>query len=228
MPRKIVLLTLTAVMLFAALLAAQTPEFDFYPEFRRWRQALPATTSQDAALEQYREKLRIEGTAAPEIDRRVTLIQTRRAELENDYWNRVFTVEKPTFNTEPNAFLVSVAEKRTVGKALDVGMGDGRNALYLAQLGWDVTGFDPADKAVALAAQRAQMLGVKLHTIVARDQDFDFGREMWDLILLPMNGLLKAFEALRILRYENALAPSDFFGRREMQVVRLLAEKPAH
>ena len=42
-----------------------------------------------------------------------------------------------------------------------------------------------------------------------------------------MNGLLKAFEPLRVLRYENQLASSDFFRRREMQVVRLLAEKPA-
>ena len=55
-------------------------------------------------------------------------------------------------------------EKRKPGKALDVGMGEGRNALYLAKLGWDVTGFDPADKVVALAAQRAKTMGLALKT----------------------------------------------------------------
>jgi hypothetical protein len=43
----------------------------------------------------------------------------------------------------------------------------------------------------------------------------------------PLNGLLRSFQPLRVLRYEDEPAPSDFFGRREMHVVRLLAEKPA-
>ena len=255
--KRLMLLTLAVMVLIAPLSTAQVREFDFYSDFRQWWQSRRTTTSPEAGLEQYREKLRTEGIAASEIDRRVTLIQTRRQDLENDFWNRFFTIDKPAFNTEPNAFLVSVVADRKVGRALDVGMGEGRNALYLAKLGWDVTGIDPADKAVALAAQRAQTMGLKLRTIVASDHEFDFGREQWDLILfswvpptqptarliealkpgglmvvehgeewLPMNGLLKAFEPLRVLRYENQLASSDFFRRREMQVVRLLAEKP--
>jgi tellurite methyltransferase len=35
-------------------------------------------------------------------------------------------------------------------------MGQGRNALYLAQQGWNVTGFDPAEKAVAAAQEQAK------------------------------------------------------------------------
>ena len=35
------------------------------------------------------------------------------------------------------------------GRSLDVGMGQGRNTIYLAQQGWDSAGFDPADRAVA-------------------------------------------------------------------------------
>jgi Tellurite resistance protein TehB len=96
-------------------------------------------TSPEGVLDRYREKLKSEGVTPSEIDRRVTLIQTKRQALENDFWNRFFTIEKPTFNTEPNAFLVSVVEGRAPGRALDVGMGEGRNALYLAKLGWDLT-----------------------------------------------------------------------------------------
>lgn len=258
MLRRLVLIVLAGMVLLTTVPTAQAPEFDFYPDFRRWSQTLPSTTSREEAAKQYRAKLQTEGVAASEVERRITLIKTRRQDLENDYWNRFFTIDKPAFNTEPNAFLVSVVADRKPGRALDVGMGEGRNALYLAKLGWDVTGIDPAEKALALAAQRAQTMGVKLHTVPALAQDFDFGREHWDLILyswvpptqpttrliaalkpnglivvehgedwLPLNGLLKSFEALRILRYENELAPSDFFRRREMQVVRMLAEKPA-
>jgi SAM-dependent methyltransferase len=253
-----------AVVVMASLLAAapaaQVPEFDFYREFRSWMQGLPRaqreTTEQVA--EHYRKKLTQEGVAAGEIDRRVTLITTRRQELENDFWNRFFTVDAPTFNTAPNAFLVSVVEGRKPGRALDVGMGEGRNALYLAKLGWDVTGFDPADKAVALARSRADALKLKLNAVVALDKDFEWGRDQWDVILFswasptdsagrvveslkpggivvveagrgwfPKNGLLKMFDALRILRYEDEIAASDFFGRREMAIARLVAEKPA-
>jgi 2-polyprenyl-3-methyl-5-hydroxy-6-metoxy-1,4-benzoquinol methylase len=43
-----------------------------------------------------------------------------------------------------------------------IGRGEGRNALYLAQKGWKVWGFDPADAAVELAKKRAQRFGVQL------------------------------------------------------------------
>jgi SAM-dependent methyltransferase len=132
-------------------LRAQLTAFDFYPEFREWWFALPPDQRQtlEAVLAGYERRLRDQGTASMEIERRLTLIRTKRPELEADFWNRFFTVGAPKFNTAPNGFLVSVVQGRTPGKALDVGMGDGRNALYLAKLGWQVTGFDPADKAVA-------------------------------------------------------------------------------
>lgn len=73
---------------------------------------------------------------------------------------------------------------RTAGTALDVGMGQGRNALYLAQQGWTVTGFDPAEKAVAVAQAQAKALGVTLETRIEGDETFDFGQNRWDLVVL--------------------------------------------
>jgi len=239
--------------------AAQVKDYDWYPSFRTWMQnQVPRNgRSPEAVAERYRVKLTGEGVPATEIERRLTLLRTKRQELENDFWNRFFTVDKPTFNTEPNAFLVSVVDGRKPGKALDVGMGEGRNALYLAKLGWDVTGFDPAEQAVALAQKRAAELKVKVSTAIALDTDFDFGREQWDLILYSWmqpsgsankavaslrpggivvveagaawfqpNALLKMFDALRIVHYEDRTGQSDFFNRSEMRVVRLMAVKP--
>ena len=74
------------------------------------------------------------------------------------------------------------------GTALDFGMGQGRNALYLAQQGWTVTGFDPAEKAVALGQEHAAKLGVKMTAVAVGDDQFDFGKDRWDLIVLSYVG----------------------------------------
>jgi SAM-dependent methyltransferase len=238
---------------------AQVKEYDFYPEFRKWWFALPAEQRRplDKVVDLYRQRLAGERVADEEIARRTTLIRTKTQDLERDFWNRYFTVDKPAFNTAPNSFLVSVVDRRRPGRALDVGMGEGRNSLYLAKLGWDVTGFDPADRAVALARQRATLLGLKLRAEVFVDREFDFRKEHWDLILLSWippnessriiqalrpsgivifegprfwferNRLLKLFDGLRILRYEDEITKGDYFQDGEMPVVRLVAEKPA-
>lgn len=189
-------------LLLCSGVGAQIAEFAFYPEFRRWWFAMPAEQRQsfEDVLDRYRQRLSGEGTGTPEIERRLTLIRTRRPELEADFWNRFFTVDTPAFNTAPNDFLVSVAQGRKPGKALDVGMGEGPHSLYLAKLGWQVTGFDPADKAVALARERARRLGLTIDTAVSHDRDFAFGSSQWDLILfsyMPVNQPERVAEALR-------------------------------
>src|SRR5271165_6255102 len=80
-------------------------------------------------------------------------------------------------------------------------MGEGRNAIYLASLGWQVWGFDPADAGVALAQQRAKKLGLTLHTAAVRDSEYDFGKERFDLILfswtMPLVPMQKVVDSLK-------------------------------
>jgi 2-polyprenyl-3-methyl-5-hydroxy-6-metoxy-1,4-benzoquinol methylase len=208
-----------AVGLWPAPGHAQGKDFDFYASFRTWLRELPPPMRRqdDEVVRLYREKLTKDGVEPAEVERRATLVRTRRNDLEADYWNRFFTSPNPGFNTEPNAFLVSVAEKRKPGRALDVGMGEGRNTLYLAKLGWDVTGFDPAEKAVALAQERAKKLGLKIKTETVLDTDFDFGKEQWDLILYswvaPVRSAARAIDGLKpggviVVESSTALMPN--------------------
>ncbi len=88
------------------------------------------------------------------------------------------------FSRKPNAFLVETTRNRKPGKALDVGMGQGRNSIYLAGHGWDVTGFDPADEGVRAARADAARLGLKITALVTTFEAFDFGENQWDLIVL--------------------------------------------
>src|SRR5215831_2763725 len=169
-------------------LVAQSDQ-DGYEHFRAWfGQQPPEVQRGDDVESRYRAVLKQQGLANAEIDRRIHIIDEQGRRLEVERWNQILTADRPRFNTAPNAFLVEIAKGRKPGKALDVGMGQGRNAIWLAQQGWDVTGFDPAERAVALAKANAAKLGVKLNTEIKGFEDFDFGDSRWDLILLSYVG----------------------------------------
>jgi 2-polyprenyl-3-methyl-5-hydroxy-6-metoxy-1,4-benzoquinol methylase len=63
-------------------------------------------------------------------------------------------------------------------------MGQGRNALYLASHGWEVTGFDFSVEGVRVARDAAAKGGLKLSALVTRHEDFEFGRGRWDLVVM--------------------------------------------
>jgi|GraSoiStandDraft_4_1057263.scaffolds.fasta_scaffold309744_2 hypothetical protein len=54
---------------------------------------------------------------------------------------------RPGLNSAPNTFLTKVVSGVRPGRALEIGVGHGRNAIFLAKQRWDATGFDVADKA---------------------------------------------------------------------------------
>lgn len=164
--------------------AGQPTNSQIYEKFREWVGKQPRDLSDDQVMERYRALLAQERLSAAEIDRQIKVIDEQGQQLEIERWNAILTAPSPQFNTKPNQFLVDMTRGVRPGKALDVGMGQGRNTLYLAQQHWDVTGFDPAARAVAAAEQEAKRLGVKITTVVQRDDQFDFGTNRWDLVVL--------------------------------------------
>ncbi len=88
------------------------------------------------------------------------------------------------FTKNPNALLVEIVSGRTPGKALDIAMGEGRNAVWLAEKGWDVTGFDISDEALRQAEEKAGKAGVMIKAIKAASENFAYGHEQWDLIVM--------------------------------------------
>ena len=185
-----------------------------------------------------------------------------------EVWNEVYTKRQGRAFPH-NQFLAERIKGRKPGTALDIGIGEGRNALFLATQGWEVTGFDISDVAVKLAQEAAQQRGVKLEAFVEDADHFDYGRQRWDLVvgmymhavitrnaekiieslkpggLLVVEGfhrdlnrrgvqgeymgyrsneLLKAFERLRVLYYEDTVAPADWEpSGQEAPIVRFLA-----
>ncbi len=106
------------------------------------------------------------------------------ASAQAGVYNILYSSGSDVFTREPNALLVEAVRNRKPGRALDVGMGQGRNALFLARNGWDVTGFDSADEGIRQAKSEAARLAVRLTAEVSTFEAFDFGTEKWDLIVL--------------------------------------------
>jgi SAM-dependent methyltransferase len=102
-----------------------------------------------------------------------------------DFWNGLYREEGYRYGTEPNAFLVEATAPATGDsphQALCVGAGEGRNAVWLAGQGYDVTALDISEAGLAKAEAMAAKAGVSIRTVAADFADFDFGNDRWDLI----------------------------------------------
>ena len=86
---------------------------------------------------------------------------------------------------KPSQYLVENRELLPQGKALDIAMGTGRNALYLAEQGLDVEGVDISPEAVQKALDSADKLGVHINARVAdlEQGGYRIKKGIYDLIV---------------------------------------------
>jgi 2-polyprenyl-3-methyl-5-hydroxy-6-metoxy-1,4-benzoquinol methylase len=191
------------VWFFVALLAiAQAPSNDegIWNAFLRWLELQRPNSKPIELIGAYKASLIHEGVSETEASQRMGVISkfifTRHKGVEL-LWNKVYAGSDPIFVQTPTALLVNAVEGRKPGKALDVGMGQGRNSVFLAAQGWEVTGFDPSDEGIRIARSNAEKAGVKLHALVTRDDEFDYGSDQWDLIVVTYVRDLNSDDAKR-------------------------------
>ncbi len=146
----------------------------------------------------------------------VEKIDSAEIESERIRWNKSLTRDTAyKFNKEANALLVEIASGLKPAMALDLGMGQGRNSLYLAKKGWNVTGVDIADEAVAYALKQAKENKLSIDAVVAPMETFDFGTSKWDLVVHVYEG---CFDDVRVKKIKEGLKPGgtlvfEFFHR---------------
>lgn len=169
----------------AVLQAGAADEERIWKDYLAWYRKQPLSTDLRAA---WRRHLEAAGVDRAEIERRARLVERlsrqRRDELQPLFFDRTYAAAQPRFNTAPNELLVETVRHLAPGRALDIHMGQGRNALFLAARGWNVTGFDYSEEGVRAARKAAAKAGLKLNALAARHEDFDFGRQQWDLVLM--------------------------------------------
>lgn len=104
--------------------------------------------------------------------------------MEASFWNeRYAATEGFVFGTEPNLFLGETAARIPAGPVLCLGEGEGRNAVYLAKLGHDVTAVDQSEVGLSKARQLATTRGVTVTTQVADLANFEIEPGRWSGII---------------------------------------------
>jgi 2-polyprenyl-3-methyl-5-hydroxy-6-metoxy-1,4-benzoquinol methylase len=83
------------------------------------------------------------------------------AELRAQF-DAFYAGEEPLWSGEPNGSLVAEVSGVPAGRALDVGCGEGADAVWLAQQGWQVTAIDVAKNALDRAAKKALEVGAEV------------------------------------------------------------------
>lgn len=128
------------------------------------------------------------------------------------FWNERFSSTDFAYGTAPNAFLAEHFRAfPTKGELLSLGEGEGRNAVFLAEQGFQVTAIDLSShglkKAQALAAER----GVSLTTIEADLDTFDLGQARWDGVYNIFCHLPPELRTRLYARIRQALRPGGVF-----------------
>lgn len=112
-------------------------------------------------------------------------------------WNARYAQKELVWSSGPNRLFAAEVGGLAPGRALDLACGEGRNAVWLAERGWRVTGVDFSDVALGKAAELAASRGVEAEWVVADVLQHELEARAFDLVVLlylqlPREDLLRA------------------------------------
>lgn len=101
-----------------------------------------------------------------------------------EFWDNRYKDEKYAYGEEPNEFLVQQLKNLTPGKILFPAEGEGRNAVYAAKLGWDVSAFDISEEGRNKAIKLSEKNKVTIDYQVKELMKDSYKTEEFDAIAL--------------------------------------------
>jgi tellurite methyltransferase len=100
-------------------------------------------------------------------------------------WDNIYRKNKGyVFGKEPARFLVENLGQLKLGRVLDIAMGEGRNAVFLAKKGFDVVGVDISEVAIRKARRLARENKVRISTVSADLNKYQIAPESYDVIMV--------------------------------------------
>ncbi|POH62367.1 MULTISPECIES: class I SAM-dependent methyltransferase [Cryobacterium] len=129
-----------------------------------------------------------------------------------DFWDQRYAGNETLWSGRPNAALVSETHHLRPGRALDVGCGEGADALWLAAQGWDVTALDVSRVALERAARqadlvRADLVGGTVRWLHAGLVEAALPAASFDLVSAQYPALLRTDENIAERALLDAVAP---------------------
>jgi len=130
---------------------------------------------------------------------------------QQEFWNNKFSREGYLYGTKPNSFIASkVKTFPRNAKVLCLGEGEGRNAVFLAKRGFEVTAIDASDIGLSKLHFRALEEGVTIETICVDLKDWEV-KETYDVIVASYLHLYKEDRAKLFEKIQDSLRPDGLF-----------------
>ena len=211
---------------------SQRSEDQIWSGFLAYLKQAPPLNGPLEALQGFEKSLLATGVPREEAVRQFGVVK-RLISIRADWWplmfDRIYASDRPNFSQNPSTVLVEATEGVKPARALDVAMGQGRNALFLAQRGWAVTGFDISTEGLNVARANAKKAGVLLTAQRSSIEDFSYGEAQWDLIALiyvpnvahegaAMTRLARALRPGGLLVLESFASDSQSASRRPVDI----------
>jgi SAM-dependent methyltransferase len=127
--------------------------------------------------------------------------------MEREDWDRRYQGTELLWTAQPNRFVAAELGELPPGRALDLGAGEGRNAVWLAERGWRVTAVDFSPVALDKARGLARARGVAVDWVLADLREYRPERAAYDLVLVAYLQLFPAERAAVLRGAAAALAP---------------------
>ncbi|MFZ1517635.1 MAG: class I SAM-dependent methyltransferase [Ignavibacteriaceae bacterium] len=104
--------------------------------------------------------------------------------MSKDFWNKRYSEQDFAYGIKPNIFFEEHIKNLEPGKVLFLGEGEGRNAIYAAQLKWQVDAVDFSSSAKVKALRLAKLNNVKVNYEVCDLNEYDFKKNYYDLVVM--------------------------------------------
>ncbi len=101
-----------------------------------------------------------------------------------DFWNARYSIGTFAYGEVPNLFFEEKIRKLQIGKILLPAEGEGRNAVFAARVGWDVSAFDISNEGKNKALALAQKHNVAIDYRVGELSDLHYNNEEFDALAL--------------------------------------------
>lgn len=101
-----------------------------------------------------------------------------------EFWNSRYSAVDFAYGTDPNRFFAQEIEKLSPGLALFPAEGEGRNAVFAAKKGWDVSAFDISEAGKSKALKLAGSFGLEIKYELISAEDFQAEHASFDLLVL--------------------------------------------
>jgi len=127
--------------------------------------------------------------------------------MDSQHWDERYSGDELVWTSTANQFLVAATDDLTVGRAVDLACGEGRNSIWLAEQGWEVTGVDFSPVGLAKAERFANLRNVKVTWIESSVEDWVPPPGGFDLVALLYLQLAQPARAAALAVSCSSLAP---------------------